>query len=105
MFEQLQAVLLDELGEAGRLELERVLVDSASVRAVKGGADRRKSGRPRQAGDQAHLAGDAGGLPLAVVLTAANAHDSTMLGAVVDDTRRSACPCAGDAAGRAPSTR
>src|ERR687888_271142 len=53
VFEQLQAVLLDELGEAGRLDLERVLVDSASVRAVKGGADRRKSGRPRQAGDQA----------------------------------------------------
>ena len=53
VFEQLQAVLLDELGEAGRLDLERVLVDSASVRAVKGGADRRKPGRPRQAGDQA----------------------------------------------------
>jgi transposase len=53
VFEQLQAVLLDELGEAGRLDLERVLVDSAGVRAVKGGADRRKSGRPRQAGDQA----------------------------------------------------
>lgn len=41
VFEQLQAVLLDELGEASRLDLERVLVDSASVRAVKGGADRR----------------------------------------------------------------
>jgi transposase len=37
VFEQLQAVLLDELGEAGRLDLERVLVDSASVRAVKRG--------------------------------------------------------------------
>jgi hypothetical protein len=36
-------------------------------------------------GTKLHLAGDAGGLPLAVVLTAANAHDSTMLGAVVDD--------------------
>jgi hypothetical protein len=31
------------------------------------------------------VAGDAGGLPLAVVLAAANAHDSTMLEAVVDD--------------------
>ena len=31
VFEQLQAVLPDELGEAGRLDLERVLVDSASV--------------------------------------------------------------------------
>jgi hypothetical protein len=31
VFEQLQAALLDELGEAGRLDLERVLVDSASA--------------------------------------------------------------------------
>ena len=37
VFEQLQAVLLDELGEAGRLDLERVSVDSFSLRAVKGG--------------------------------------------------------------------
>jgi hypothetical protein len=28
VFEQLQAVLLDELGEAGRIDLERVSVDS-----------------------------------------------------------------------------
>jgi transposase len=37
VFEQLQAVLLDELGEAGRVDLERVSVDSFSLRAVKGG--------------------------------------------------------------------
>ena len=37
MFEQLQAVLLDELGEAGRIDLERVSADSFSLRAVKGG--------------------------------------------------------------------
>jgi transposase len=37
VFEQLQAVLLDELGEAGRIDLERVSVDSFSLRAVKGG--------------------------------------------------------------------
>jgi hypothetical protein len=29
--------LLDELGEAGRIDLERVSVDSFSLRAVKGG--------------------------------------------------------------------
>jgi len=28
---------LDELGEAGRVDLERVSVDSFSLRAVKGG--------------------------------------------------------------------
>jgi transposase len=37
VFEQLQAVLLDELGEAGRIDLERVCVDSFNLRAVKGG--------------------------------------------------------------------
>jgi hypothetical protein len=37
VFEQLQALLLDELGEAGRVDLERVSVDSFSLRAVKGG--------------------------------------------------------------------
>ena len=37
VFEQLQAVLLDELGAAGRIDLERVSVDSFSLRAVKGG--------------------------------------------------------------------
>jgi hypothetical protein len=31
-------VLLDELGTAGRIDLERVRVDSFSLRAVKGGS-------------------------------------------------------------------
>jgi transposase len=37
VFDQLQAVLLDELGAAGRIDLERVSVDSFSLRAVRGG--------------------------------------------------------------------
>jgi transposase len=37
VFEQLQVLLLDELGMAGRVDLERVSVDSFSLRAVKGG--------------------------------------------------------------------
>jgi transposase len=69
VFEQLQAVLLDELSEAGRVDVERVSVDSFSLRAVNGG----------------DLAGEAGGLPLAVILSAANANDATMLAAVLDD--------------------
>jgi transposase len=86
VFEQLQAVLLDELGEAGRIDLERVSVDSFSLRAVKGGdltganpVDRGKRG------SKLHLAGDAGGLPLSLIVSAANANDSTMLEAVLDD--------------------
>src|SRR6266536_1385564 len=38
-----------------------------------------------KAGSKLHAAGDAGGLPLSVVVSAANANDSTMLEAVVDD--------------------
>ena len=37
VFDQLQAVLLDELGAAGRVDLGRVSVDSFSLLAVKGG--------------------------------------------------------------------
>jgi hypothetical protein len=39
VFDHLQALLLDELGAAGRIDLERVSVDSFSLRAVKGGSD------------------------------------------------------------------
>jgi transposase len=37
VFDQLSLVLLDRLGEAGRIDLGRVSVDSASLRALKGG--------------------------------------------------------------------
>jgi hypothetical protein len=37
VFEQLQALVLDQLGAAGRIDLERVRVDSCSLRAVNGG--------------------------------------------------------------------
>jgi transposase len=49
VFDRLQELLLDELGAAGLLDWSRVSVDSASVRAVRGGPARRKPGRPRQA--------------------------------------------------------
>ena len=38
-----------------------------------------------KAGSKLHVAGDASGLPLSVVVSAANANDSTMLEAVLDD--------------------
>ena len=53
VFDQLQALLLDELGAAGRIDLARTSVDSFSLRAVKGGPDRRKPGRSRQGRVQA----------------------------------------------------
>jgi hypothetical protein len=53
VFDQLQVVLLDELGAAGRIDLERVSVDSFRLRAVNGGPDRRNPGRSGQARLQA----------------------------------------------------
>jgi len=49
VFDRLQELLLDELGAAGLLDWSRASVDSASVRAVRGGPVWRKSGRPGQA--------------------------------------------------------
>jgi len=37
------------------------------------------------AGSKLHLAGERGGLPISIVLSAANANDSTMFEAVLDD--------------------
>jgi transposase len=70
--------LLDLLGEEGVLNLERVIVDSASVRAQKGGAhtgpspvDRRKKGCKR------HVLTDADGIPLVIQTGPANQRDDT----------------------------
>jgi transposase len=38
VFDQLSLVLLDQLGEAGRIDFSRVSIDSVSLRAVKRGA-------------------------------------------------------------------
>jgi len=52
VFDRLQELLLDELGAAGLLDWSRVSVDSASLRAVRGGPSGRKPGRPGQAWEQ-----------------------------------------------------
>jgi transposase len=86
MFEQLQALLLDELGQAGRIDLERgqrrQLQPAGGQRGDLTGANPTDRGK---AGSKLHVAGDAGGLPLSVVVSAANANDSTMLEAVLED--------------------
>src|SRR6187549_1111974 len=71
-------LLLDRLGRAGLIDWSRCSLDSASLPAKAGGAatgpnptDRGKPGSKR------HLVVDRQGIPLAVLLTAANVHDST----------------------------
>ena len=53
VFERLQELLLDELGEAGQLDWSRISVDSVSLRAVRGRPVWRKPGRSGQARIQA----------------------------------------------------
>src|SRR5947209_10545606 len=71
--------LLDRLGRAGLIDWSRCSLDAASLPAKAGGAatgpnptDRGKPGSKR------HLVVDRQGIPLAVLLTAANVHDSTV---------------------------
>jgi transposase len=86
VFEQLHLEILDRLGLAGRLDWTRASVDSASVRAKRGGghvgANPVDRGKP---GSKLHLACEGGGLPLTAAVTAANVPDVTMFAAVVDD--------------------
>ena len=77
--------LLDRLGRAGLIDWSRCSLDAASLPAKAGGAatgpnptDRGKPGSKR------HLVVDRQGIPLAVLLTAANVHDSTMLDEALD---------------------
>lgn len=87
MFDQLSLVLLDKLGEADRLDLERVSVDSFSLRAVN--RDEHTGANPvdrGKAGSKLHVVVDNGpGVPLAVVLTAANRNDSMLFEALLDE--------------------
>jgi transposase len=54
VFDRLTLVLLDELGEAGRIDWSRISVDTVSLRAIKtGGPHRRKPDRPSKARQQA----------------------------------------------------
>jgi transposase len=80
VFQALHERLLSQLRAAGRLDLSRAVCDSTSLRALFGGdqtgpspVDRRKLGSKH------HLITDANGIPLACLLTGANAHDVTQL--------------------------
>src|SRR5215211_5341365 len=85
VFERLQELLLDELGQAGALDWSRVCVDSFSLRATRGDQVGANPVDRAKAGSKLHLAVEGGGLPLSVLVTGANTNDSTMLEALLDD--------------------
>lgn len=64
--------------------MSRAVVDSSSVRAVLGGETGLNPTDRRKAGSKHHLITDAGGIPLAAILTSANAHYVTQLLSLVD---------------------
>jgi transposase len=86
VFDQLHLEVLDRLVELGQLDWSRASVDSASVRARRGGTpwaqipvDRAKPG------SKLHLVCDGGGLPLTAAVTAANTGDTIVFQALLDD--------------------
>jgi transposase len=83
-WQELLGVLLDRLGEAEEIDWERASLDRTSILAKRGqktGKNPTDKGKP---GSKRHLVVDRNGVPLAVVLTAANVHDCTVLEELVD---------------------
>ena len=77
--------LLDRLGRADEIDWERASLDSASVTAPGGPKDRSESnGYQGKSGSKRHVMVDRRGVPLAVIHTAANVHDSKVLEELVD---------------------
>ncbi|MFP2934751.1 IS5 family transposase [Pyxidicoccus sp. 3LG] len=94
VFEQLQRVLLNELGQRGQVDFSRASIDSSSVRASKGGPFTGRNPTDRaKAGSKHHLLVDRNGLPLAESLTGANVHDTHELFPLLDAVPDVKQPC------------
>jgi transposase len=85
LWDEIYRHMLERLALAGEIDWSRASIDSSSVAAKKRGdaigpnpTDRGKPGTKR------HIVVDRRGIPLAVVLTGANRHDSKVLAAAVD---------------------
>ena len=85
VWRRLHQVLLEELAQADRIDWDRAALDSAAVPAPGGGQETGKNPTDRgKQGTKRHLVVDAQGIPLAVLVSAANVHDSRMMLATVD---------------------
>jgi transposase len=77
--------LLDRLGRAGLIDWSRCSLDAASLPAKGGGEHTGPNPTDRgKLGSKRHIVVDRQGIPLAVLLTAANIHDSVVLEEVID---------------------
>ena len=95
MFERLQELLLDELGQAGGLDWSRISVDSFSLRAVRGGLCGANPVDRAKRGSKLHLAVEGTGLPLSVLVTAANTNDAVVFEALLEDLPTVRTPAGG----------
>lgn len=85
VWQAVHQTLLNWLGLLDAIRWERACLDSASVRAKRGGEDTRPNLTDRgKRGSKYLLVVDQQGVPLAVRLSAANVHDSRLLLPVVD---------------------
>jgi transposase len=76
VWDQLHRLLLAELREADRLDWSRAVVDSSSIRALRGGPKTGPNPTDRsRLGSKHHLVVDGQGVPLAVRLSGANQPD------------------------------
>jgi transposase len=89
VFERLQELLLDELGQTDQLDWSRVSVDSFSLRALRGDQVGANPVDRAKGGSKLHLAVEGTGMPLSLLVTAANTNDSLVFEALLDDIPRS----------------
>lgn len=81
----LHRVLLDQLHATDAIDWTRAPLDSATVPAPCGGEETEPDPTSRgKLGCKRHLVVDRNGLPLAVIISAANVHDSRRLEAAID---------------------
>jgi hypothetical protein len=77
--------VLDELSEADVLDWSRASIDAVSVRAKRGGELTGPNPTERgKSGSKYHLPVDRDGLPLHVLASAANTHDSKLFEPLLD---------------------
>lgn len=84
LWDRIHRHMLDRLNLAGQIGWSRASLDASSVPAKRGeatGLNPTDRGKPDT---RRHLVVDRGGLPLPLVLTGANRHDSMALTATVD---------------------
>ena len=95
VFDRLQELLLDELGAAGLLDWSCASVDSTSLRAVRGDLTGANPVDRAKRGSKLHLASEGTGLPLSLLVTAANTPDASVFEALLDDIPKVRTPTGG----------